>query len=202
MGSAAAPTPGLRYWQQNLPPALWPTTCPLFLQNLSAKDVSILSTPDAAYHVLSWADVRDVIARNRIDLFQRRPSELRRYLEFNWQCKQAYGSVMAYVLSQRLGWTLPLAPRADRPFACREDLSVKRNDWPYGIDDKIVHLIVWTKFELQDDPESGFLTEPAKAEIDAYVKDVFVSRMGEENVSSGITCKSLTGDAEANGHGQ
>jgi Protein of unknown function (DUF3605) len=189
--------PILPYWQQNLPPALRPSTCPAFLQNLSAKDISILSTLDAAYHVLSWADVRSLIASNRIDLFQRRPSDLRRYLEFNWRCKQTHGSVLAFILSQKLCWMLPVSPRADTPFASPDDISVRHNDWPYGIDPKIVHLIVWTKFELPDDPDTGLLTDCASASIDAYVKETFVSRLGEENVGRDVV-SFLKGATNAN----
>lgn len=54
------------------------------------------------------------------------------------------------------------------------------NDWPYGIEEKIVHLVVWTKFELEEDPESpiGDLTEEARREIEAFVEEKFVRAGG------------------------
>jgi hypothetical protein len=47
-----------------------------------------------------------------------------------------------------------------------------------------VHLVVWTKFELEDDPATGDLTIQARKDIDAYVHKTFSQRAGKENVSS------------------
>jgi hypothetical protein len=54
---------------------------------------------------------------------------------------------------------------------------------PYGIDERIVHLVVWTKFDLEDDPETDDLTEQARKEIDDYVEKTFCKKVGKENVS-------------------
>lgn len=56
------------------------------------------------------------------------------------------------------------------------------NDWPYGIEKDIVHLVVWTKFELEDDPVTDDLTPQARQEIDNYVKKTFCSRVPSEKV--------------------
>jgi hypothetical protein len=144
--------------------------------------MGIISTPDSQYHILTWPEVQSIIARNRIDLFQRIPSELRRYLAYNWGLKQQYGSVMEFVLQKRLGWTLPIVPEG-KPFKKKGDLKVLWNDWPYGIDERIVHLVVWTKFDLEDDPATDDLTERARGEINDYVDGVFGRRIGKENVS-------------------
>jgi hypothetical protein len=180
MGSAA---PDLPYWQVNVPEHLRTADCPAFLRNLSDKDRGIISTPDSEYEYDSWAVVRHKVAQNRLELFQRVPSDLRRYLGFVWQLKQDYGSVMNFILHQRLQWALPIAPRG-RPFEFDEDIKVLRNDWPYGIDRRIVHLVVWTKFALEEDPATGDLTDGARGEIDAYVRKAF-SRMPPDHVGSG-----------------
>jgi hypothetical protein len=172
----------LPYWQINVPPHLRTPECPVFLASLNLKDKGIISTPDPEHHILSWPEVQSIIARNQIDLFQRTPSDLRRYLAYNWDLKQQYGSVMEFVLQKRLGWSLPIAAEG-RPFEKGEDIKVLWNDWPYGIDARIVHLVVWTKFVLEDDPVTDDLTERARSEIDAYVDEVFGRRVGKENVS-------------------
>ena len=41
---------------------------------------------------------------NQIDRFQRLPSDLRRYLEYTAQIKAQYGSVMRFVVKERLQW--------------------------------------------------------------------------------------------------
>ena len=172
----------LPYWLVNVPLDQRPTSCPAYLQNISEKDKEIINTPDSQYHVLSWPEVRKIIADNRLDLFQRVPSELRRYLAYIWQIKQEYGSVMQFVLSQRVGWKHPVRAEAP-PFKNPNDLKVKWNDWPYGIDEKIVHLVVWTKFDLEEDPVTGDLTDAARKEVDHYVKRTFYDKMKGENVS-------------------
>jgi hypothetical protein len=172
----------LPYWQMNLPPNQRPTTCPPYLANCNEKDIGILSTPDSEYHILTWPEVRTIIANNRLDLFQRVPSDLRRYLAYNWQIKQEYGSVMQFVLSEKLGWQVPVKAEAP-PFKSKNDVQVRWNDWPYGIDEKIVHLVVWTKFDLEDDPETDDLTDRARKEINDYVKETFCKRVKDEHVS-------------------
>lgn len=172
--------PTIPYWNLNIPPEQHTAECPSFLRNLNPKDYGIISTPDASFQRTSWSDVRSLIAKNAIDRFQRVPSDLRRYMSYNMHLRHTYGSVMAFVLSERLGWgDDTLAPRGT-PFACEEDIKILCNDWPYGIDERIVHLVVWTKFELAEDPATGDLTDKARAEIDAYVTRVFGSHMAQD----------------------
>ena len=170
----------LPYWQVNIPDHLRTAECPDFLRNLTDKDRGIISTPDNEYEIDSWAVVQGKVARNRLELFQRVPSDLRRYLGFTWKLRQDYGSVMKFILTQRLQWTVPITPRG-RPFEFSDDVRVLRNDWPYGIDKRIVHLVVWTKFALEDDPATGDLTDTARAEIDSYVRKTF-SKMPPNHV--------------------
>ncbi|TVY75940.1 N-acetylglucosamine-induced protein [Lachnellula suecica] len=169
------------YWQVNVPAAQRSEKCPEFLATLNQKDIGIISTPDDEYHILTWPEVQRIIAGNRLDLFQRIPSDLRRYLEYNYKLKREYGSVMNFVLTQRLGWTEPIKA-AGKPFEKEEDLKILWNDWPYGIDEKIVHIVVWTKFELEDDEATGDLTDQARGEIEGYVGRVFGDTVGKENV--------------------
>jgi hypothetical protein len=62
-------------------------------------------------------------------------------------------------------------------------MRILYNDWPYGVEEGIVHLVVWTKFALEDDPATGDLTPRARQEIDDYVTKVFRSRMPADEVS-------------------
>jgi hypothetical protein len=173
----------LPYWQINVSPFQRQDQCPLALQNLSEKDISILSTPDASYQTLSWPGVRQIIADNRIDRFQRQPSELRRYLLFAHKTKKTWGSIINFILNERVQWKEPVIAKGTRPFEEAEDVKILWNDWPYGIDSRIVHLVIWTKFELPDDPETGDLTAEARREINEYVDEVFGKVCGDENVS-------------------
>lgn len=101
------------------------------------------------------------------------PSDLRNYLAYNWKLKLQYGSVMDFILQERLHWTAPVRPRGSLPFADPDDVKILVNDWPYGVDAKIVHLLVWTKFELEEDPATGDLALRTRTLIDDYVQRTF-----------------------------
>lgn len=63
-----------------------------------------------------------------------------------------------------------------------EDIKILYNDWPYGVDKGIIHLVVWVKFELEDDPATDELTPKARQEIDDYVQRTFRSRIPSDQV--------------------
>ncbi|KAI1390257.1 uncharacterized protein F4822DRAFT_443186 [Hypoxylon trugodes] len=166
----------LPYWHVNVPENERTEECPEYLSTLSAKDIGIIGTPDSEYHVSTWLEVQKIVTENRLDTFRRVPSDLRRYLEYIWTLKRDYGSVMNFVLTQRLHWEAPIKPRG-KPFEFEDDVKILWNDWPYGIDKRIVHLVVWTKFDLAEDPVTSDLTDEARAEIDGYVRKTFGSRI-------------------------
>jgi hypothetical protein len=106
--------------------------------------------------------------------------------------KKEYGGIMEFVLSKRLGWKEPIQAEG-KPFEKDSDIKILYNDWPYGIDKKIVHLVIWTKFELEDDPLTDDLTAKARKEIDDFVDETFGRKVGKENVSHVMnTLSSLT----------
>ncbi|KAF9884311.1 hypothetical protein FE257_001889 [Aspergillus nanangensis] len=176
----------LPYWLVNVPRAKWTAECPSFLRNKSDKDQAILSTPDEYYVRQGWELVKEIVHTNTIDRFQRLPSGLRQYLEYKEWIVAEYGSIMRFVVQERLCWgdghcNEDLKPRG-RPFEFNEDLRILYNDFPYGVEDGIVHLVVWTKFELEDDPATDDLTTHARQEIEAYVSKTFRSRMPTDQV--------------------
>ena len=58
-----------------------------------------------------------------------------------------------------------------------DDYKILFNDWPYGVEKDIIHLVVWTKFELEDDPATDDLTPRARNEIDEFVGKTFRAKM-------------------------
>jgi len=42
-----------------------------------------------------------------------------------------------------------------------------------------VHLVVWVKFELEDDEETGRCTPESRKEIDEYVQKTFATRVDD-----------------------
>ncbi|CAG7919247.1 unnamed protein product [Penicillium olsonii] len=112
----------LPFWLVNIPRSQWTAECPGFLHGQPPKNIQCLSTPDDHYTRQDWAQVKAIIGQpgqipdaiiianssfietNRIDLFQRVPSELRKYLEYMAQIKAEYSSVMRFVIKERLQW--------------------------------------------------------------------------------------------------
>ncbi|OJJ46969.1 hypothetical protein ASPZODRAFT_25055 [Penicilliopsis zonata CBS 506.65] len=175
----------LPFWLVNVPRSEWPEECPGFLRDLPLKSIRCLSTPDELYQRQGWETVTEIVRTNRIDRFQRVPSDLRKYLQYTAQIKAKYGSVMKFVVRERLrfgeGEPEDLRPRG-KPFEYDEDIKILYNDWPYGVEKDIVHLVVWTKFELEDDPATDDLTPKARREIEEYVQKTFCSRVPPEQV--------------------
>jgi len=173
--------PAVPYWQVNVPEADRTAECPEFLADASKKDREILSTPDEEYHIQTWDEVLQIVKSNRLGELQRVPSELRRYKEYTWNLAREHGSVSNFVLRHRLGWEAPIRAEG-RPFEFPEDIKILYNDWPYGIDPRIVHLVVWTKFSLSDDTPTDDLSEQRRREIDHFMAKTFCSHVPENQV--------------------
>ena len=104
----SSPKPSLStlWWNTNLPPTDHTPACPPYLTYALThpKERANLSTLDADFKRLSWPEVCSHVAANRLDQFTRVPSELRRYRQYTEKLVREYGSVMRFVLDERLGW--------------------------------------------------------------------------------------------------
>jgi Protein of unknown function (DUF3605) len=67
-----------------------------------------------------------------------------------------------------------------------DDLKILLNDWPYGLEKDIVHLVVWTKFDLDENPATGMLTDDMWKKINDYVEAKFRSRVAADQVSLSV----------------
>lgn len=88
------------------------------------------------------------------------------------QLRKQYGSVLTFVQRERLCWP-SVTPSSSVPFSNPADYKILYNDWPYGIDKDITHLVVWTKFEIEDDATTGFLTARSRKMLDDFVVRTF-----------------------------
>ena len=128
------------------------------------------------------------VAANDLSILKRKPSDLLRYMKWTNQTKASYGSITNFVLNERLSWTpkFPVSSsesgpdfdtRSTVPFAQAEDYKVLLNDWPYGIDSNIAHLIVWSKVRLQDQEPDGYLTPESTALVQDFVQRAFLDKL-------------------------
>ncbi|KAK0387641.1 hypothetical protein NLU13_3886 [Sarocladium strictum] len=172
------------YWNLNIPTDLHTPSCPPYLLNLSEKDINHLHLPDSSYTRLTFSQIRTLISSNRLQDFTRLPSDLRKYRKFVYDLTQRYGSVERYMLEERLGWDAEeLGGNADgerkKPFEERSDYRILMNDWPYGVEKGIEHVVVWTKFSLGGEEEGE---DSGRDAIEEFMEQVFYSHLPRENV--------------------
>lgn len=75
------------------------------------------------------------------------------------------------------------------------------NDWPYGLEEGIVHIIVWLKNRLEVEPQRGDLTTKSRAQVEAFVRAQFIEPVkdltgGTDNVvwfKNWVTLQSVPG---------
>ena len=90
-------------------------------------------------------------------------------------------------MEERLGWNpLPtstpetgprFAVQDPVPFENAADYRIMPNDWPYGMDPGIRHLIVWLKGRLDSEPTRGDMTPKSRQQIQAFIQKTFVDRV-------------------------
>ena len=64
-----------------------------------------------------------------------------------------------------------------------EDYKILYNDWPYGVDPRIIHLVIWTKFPLDEAPGTDDLTPEARRSIEKFVEGTFYAKLAREHVA-------------------
>ncbi|KAK9370126.1 hypothetical protein V1509DRAFT_402181 [Lipomyces kononenkoae] len=115
---------------------------------LVGKDAHNAMLPDSAFERFSWQRLKDIMRENRLELLTRVPSDLRNYLIWKTQIIKQHGSVANFVLFERLNWGPDPAlaqPISKELFEVRDDYKILMNDFPYGFEDGIIHLVIWTK---------------------------------------------------------
>ena len=93
-------------------------------------------------------------------------------MRFCYDLKKEYGSILTFIQHKRLFWKTP-TPSGDDPFTNPDDYKVLFNDWPYAIEPDISHIVVWTKFLIEDDPATGDLTEDSRRMLENFVNRTF-----------------------------
>lgn len=103
------------------------------------------------------------------------------------ETKAQYGSMINYILANRLPreWgSPPFKPESNVPFENEADYKVLLNDWPYGLEEGITHIVVWSRTLIETESERGDLTEESRRVLGDFVKRRFVDDLedGEDRV--------------------
>jgi hypothetical protein len=121
------------------------------------------------------------LANNALDVLKRKPSDLKRYITWTAETKAEYGNMTNYLLAHRLPkvWgSPPFHPLSPVPFENPADYRVLINDWPYGLEPGITHMVVWTRTPVDSDLDRGDMTPESRRIAAAFVKRYFVDRLG------------------------
>ncbi|KAL7795802.1 hypothetical protein V8C37DRAFT_373497 [Trichoderma ceciliae] len=148
---------------------------------LTEVDKWVLSQSDEDYKLHDWDELRHIIETNDLGVLKRKPSDLRRYIAWTVEAKAQYGTIVDFILQNRLpkAWGLPpFKPESQIPFDAASDYRVMVNDWPYGLTPGITHIVVWSRTPIPTDPETGDLTTESRAQVDNFVKAYFVDKLG------------------------
>ncbi|KAH0594922.1 hypothetical protein MHUMG1_07220 [Metarhizium humberi] len=156
---------------------------------LTDVDKWVLSQTDEEFQKHDWEDLKQVIGfadsaieTNNLSVLKRVPSDLKRYIKWTAETKAQYGSMTQYLLANRLpkSWGQPpFSPESDVPFDKESDYKVLLNDWPYGLESNITHIVVWTRTFIATDDDKGDMTPESRALVEAFVKRYFIDSLGE-----------------------
>lgn len=123
------------------------------------------------------------VADNKLETLRRWPSDLRRYIKWSAATKQEYGGIINYVRDVRLKWQ-PVSSssttgaifdyKSPIPFEDPRDYKMLPNDWPYGLERGISHLVVWLKNRLEVVPPLGDLSESSRKLVQDFIQKEFV----------------------------
>ncbi|KAI5201764.1 hypothetical protein AUEXF2481DRAFT_694690 [Aureobasidium subglaciale EXF-2481] len=154
---------------------------------LTEIDRQILAMTDEEFSLVTWEQLKDIIAANRLEQLKRRPSDLRRYIKWSADTKAEYNTITNFVVQERLHWTpLPSLTVGDPPkfeirdpvpFSNQDDFKILKNDWPYGLDKGIVHICVWVKTPIETDPGTGDVTDHSRSLIENFVNTTFATKL-------------------------
>jgi hypothetical protein len=125
---------------------------------------------------------------------------LHKYLRWSFKTKKAYGSITNFVAKERLAWTprdpdQPLSAHSfvhhsPVPFQDERDYVVLLNDWPYGFEPGIKHIVVWSRTPIAVDDTIGDVTSESKRVIEKFVECHFVRALAAAEGISPVEAKS------------
>jgi Protein of unknown function (DUF3605) len=102
-------------------------------------------------------------------------------MKWTAETKAEYGSITQFLLINRLPkiWgTPPFTPISLVPFEDPSDYRVRLNDWPYGLQPDITHIVVWSRTIIPTDPETGDMTPSSRAIVQSFVQRYFTNSLG------------------------
>lgn len=118
-------------------------------------------------------------AAGDMSLLRRTPTDLLNYIQWTIKVRDTFGSTLNFIIQHRLHWKTNGLDSGDR-FPCsspilfsdNSDFRILRNDWPYGMEEGMVHLVVWTKTPIATD-KLGDPTAQSRQLIEEFIQRTF-----------------------------
>lgn len=141
---------------------------------------------------LTWDQVAHIVETYTLDQLGRSVKELQRYRAFKQSLDSQNIGLTTNLLQKVLHWipedvdvhtpdseAVKLVKYDDpTPFSNENDVKITLNDFPYYIEGKTLHFLIWIKFPMPPDPNSdiGDIDDSTKALIEQYVQRTFVEK--------------------------
>jgi hypothetical protein len=149
---------------------------------------------DGSAKLMSWDELVRLVSANDLAALTRTPAQLEEY--FSWKSKilLSYPGIEAFILKERLHWSRVDHPDAIADTMCSRtadgtlvssqgfevasarlfenatDWKCLKNDFPYGFEDDVTHLVVWLKHALPQDKD-GILLPETQAQVESFIFD-------------------------------
>lgn len=135
-----------------------------------------------SFRLFSWSELTRIISDGALHVLTRTPDQLRLYKTWKTGITERFGSVEAYVLQERLGWTDHNDDDTTTPLLTPTSLSTStassgwkclKNDFPYACEPGIDHLVIWLKSKLPTTPDGNHPTQEAVTSIESFIASYF-----------------------------
>lgn len=137
------------------------------LQAISERDAKILANDH--YTPLSWERCKEIVLIDDLTLFTRSPQQLGDYFAAKEHFLKIAGGTAEYIVQNRLKWSGQLQSTSGKGFLQdKSDVKILPNDFPYGLEEGIAHIIVWSKVRCETD-ENQRPTPKAKRAIEDFI---------------------------------
>ena len=143
---------------------------------------------------LTWSQITHLVKTYQLERLGRSQSQLKSYHDFKEQMAQQGICLTTNLLVNTMHWLpadtdirLPAEEAVQRVtykdarlFAAAEDVYISINEFPYYIQERTLHLLVWVRSPMPPDPASdiGDIDSTTKETIERYVMATFVRKAG------------------------
>ncbi|KAI5960335.1 uncharacterized protein KGF55_004627 [Candida pseudojiufengensis] len=162
--------------------------------NIELHQSNLMPQPSKIKHgnPFSWSEITYIINSNALELFARNEKQTEEYHKFKQFLKDSNISINDYILKHELHWKssdirfqeyevakqYDIKHPQDLIFYNDSDIIILPNKFPYYFEKGIVHLCIWSKLIIPNDPNSevGDISEITKKIIDKYLKKTFIEK--------------------------